>query len=264
MSPSKYEAIGDVAVVTLANPPANLFDAGITGDLEAGLRRAKEEGKRALLIQADGPIFSGGADVNLFAGRSAAEARELFEQVMPLIGAIEDAPFPVIAAVHGLCLAAGLEIALAADLVIAAEGTRFAQVEALIGASTFLGGCYRLAERCGSARALEIVFSGQQYPAETFERWNIINRVVPGDQLRDEALAWAERLAKGPTRAHAVSKRLVHHSLAHGPRETDRFLLDAALSLFETRDMQHGVGLLLSQGSRTFLQNHDDVVFEGK
>ncbi|MEH0421221.1 enoyl-CoA hydratase/isomerase family protein [Streptomyces sp. B21-083] len=264
MSQTKYEAIGDVAVVTLTNPPANLFDSSISDGLEAGLRRAKEEGKRALLIQADGPIFSGGADVNLFAGRSATDARELFGQVMPLIGAIEDAPFPVIAAVQGLCLAAGLEIALAADLVIAAEGTKFAQVEALIGAATFLGGVYRLAERCGSARALEITFSGDQYPAETFERWNIINRVVPGDQLRDESLAWAQRLAKGPTRAHAVSKRLVNHSLAHGPRETDRFVLDAATSLFDTRDMQHGVGLLLSQGSREFLKNHADIVFEGK
>ncbi|MFE1879187.1 enoyl-CoA hydratase/isomerase family protein [Streptomyces diastatochromogenes] len=264
MSHTKYEAIGDVAVVTLANPPANLFDAGITDGLAEGLRRARSEGKRAMVIQADGPIFSGGADVNLFAERTAVEAREMFEEVLPLIGAIEDAPFPVIAAVHGLCLAAGLEIALAADLVIAAEGTRFAQVEALIGAATFLGGVYRLAERCGSARALEIVFSGDQYPAEAFERWNIINRVVPADRLREDALAWAQRLAKGPTRAHAVSKALVHHSLAHGPRATDRYLLDAAIPLFETRDMQHGVGLLLRQGSREFLENHADVVFEGK
>ncbi|MEH0421233.1 enoyl-CoA hydratase/isomerase family protein [Streptomyces sp. B21-083] len=264
MSDIKYEAIDDVAVATLANPPANLFDAGITDGLFEALRRARAEEKRAMVIQAEGALFSGGADVNLFAGKNSVEGRELFEQVMPLIAAIEDAPFPVISAVHGMCLAAGLEIALASDLVIAAEGTRFAQVEALIGAATFLGGVYRLAERCGSARALEITFSGDQYPAETFERWNIINRVVPGDRLQEEALAWAQRLAKGPTRAHAVSKRLVHHSLAHGPRATDGYVLDAATSLFDTRDMQHGVGLLLQQGSREFLKNHADIVFEGK
>ncbi|SHH31360.1 enoyl-CoA hydratase/isomerase family protein [Streptomyces sp. 3214.6] len=264
MSQTKYEAIGDVAVVTVANPPANLFTAGVMEGLSASLRRARDEDKRALVIQADGAVFSGGADVALFKGTSAVQAREIFEEGTALIAAIEDAPFPVIAAVHGLCLAAGLELALASDLIIAAEGTQFAQVEALIGATTFLGGAYRLAERCGSARALEITFSGQQYPADTFERWNIINRVVPAEQLRDEALAWAQRLAKGPTRAHAVTKRLVQYALTHGPREADRFLLDGATPLFDTRDMQHAVDLMLTQGSRKFLQNHGDIVFEGK
>jgi enoyl-CoA hydratase/carnithine racemase len=170
----------------------------------------------------------------------------------------------VIAAVHGMCLAAGLEIALASDLIIAAEGTRFAQVEALIGATTFLGGAYRLAERCGSARAMEITFGGQQYPAETFERWNVINRVVPANELREQAMAWARKLAEGPTQAHAATKRIVHYSLTYGPRQADLYLLDAATPVFATRDMQHAVGLMLSQGAREFMKNHDDVVFEGK
>jgi enoyl-CoA hydratase/carnithine racemase len=264
MSHTKYEAIDDIAVVTLTNPPANLFTAGVMSGLAEGVRRARQESKRAMVIQADGALFSGGADVSLFHGTSPAQARDMFEEGMALVGAIEDAPFPVIAAVHGMCLAAGLEIALASDLIIAAEGTRFAQVEALIGATTFLGGAYRLAERCGSARALEITFGGQQYPAETFERWNVINRVVPANELREQAMAWARKLAKGPTQAHAATKRIVHYSLMYGPRQADRYLLDAATPVFATRDMQHAVGLMLSQGAREFMKNHDDVVFEGK
>ncbi|MFJ3214113.1 enoyl-CoA hydratase/isomerase family protein [Streptomyces flaveolus] len=264
MSHTEYEAIGDVAVVTLTNPPANLFNAGVMDGLLEGVKRAREENKRAMVIQADGALFSGGADVAMFHGTSAAEARVLFGEAMGVIAAIEDAPFPVISAVHGLCLAAGLEIALASDLIIAAEGTQFAQVEALIGATTFLGGAYRLAERVGSARALEITFSGQQYPAETFERWNVINRIVPADQLREQALAWAQALAKGPTQAHAATKRIVQYSLMYGPRQADRYLLDAATPVFDTRDMQYAVGLMRSQGARKFMQNHGDVVFEGK
>lgn len=264
MSRTEYEAIGDVALVTVSNPPANLFTMEIAEGLSSAVQRAQAEGKRAMVVQADGANFSGGADVSLFKDRSAHDARMMFTDGMALIGAIEQAPFPVIAAVHGLCLAAGLEIALAADLIIAAEGARFAQVEALIGATTFLGGVYRLAERCGSARAREITFGGEQYPAEAFERWNIINRVVAADRLRDEALSWAQRLAKGPTRAHAVSKRLVRYSLAHGPREADQYVLDAATPLFETRDMQHAVKRLLTQGSRTFLAEHHTIVFEGR
>jgi enoyl-CoA hydratase/carnithine racemase len=264
MSETKYAVSGDVVVLSLDNPPANLFDNGIVDGLRSGIRRAREEGARALVIQAEGHLFSGGADAHLFADRSAASAREMFEGAMKLIADVEDAPFPVIAAVHGLCLAAGLEIALASDLIIAAEGTEFAQVEARIGATTFLGGAYRLAERCGSARALEIVFGGEQYTAETFERWNIINRIVPAENLREEAMVWARRLAVGPTRAHAVSKRIVQHSLAHGPREADRFVLDAATPLFESRDMQYAVKLMLEKGPRKYFAEHDSVVFEGK
>jgi len=163
-----------------------------------------------------------------------------------------------------MCFAAGLELALACDLIIAAEGATFAQVEAKIGAATFLGGVYRLAERCGPARAKEIVFGAETYDAATFERWNIINRVVPDGDLREAALARAQQLAKGPTRAHAVTKRLLRHALDHGTREADQYLLDVAPGLLESRDMQYAVGLLLTQGARKFIQNHGEVVFDGR
>jgi enoyl-CoA hydratase/carnithine racemase len=188
----------------------------------------------------------------------------MFAEGFRLVDALEDAPFPVIAAVHGMCFAAGLELVLACDLIIAAEGARFAQVEAKIGAATFLGGVYRLAERCGSARAKEIVFGAETYDAAAFERWNIVNRVVPGEDLREAALAWGQQLAKGPTLAHAVTKRLVRHALDHGSRQADGYLLDVATPLLESRDMQYAVDLLLTQGARQFIQNHSGVVFEGR
>jgi enoyl-CoA hydratase/carnithine racemase len=80
---------------------------------------------------------------------------------------------------------------------------------------------YRLAERCGPARAKGIVFGAETYDAATFERWNIVNRVVPGEDLREAALAWGQQLAKGPTLAHAVTKRLVRHALDHSSRQAD-------------------------------------------
>ncbi len=188
----------------------------------------------------------------------------MFAEGFQLVDALEDAPFPVIAAVHGVCFAAGLELALACDLIIAAEGAKFAQVEAKIGAATFLGGVYRLAERCGPARAKEIVFGAETYDAATFERWNIVNRVVPDQDMRDAALAWARQLAKGPTLAHAVTKRLVRHAVDYGSRQADRYILDAASPLLESRDMRYAVDLLLTHGARKFSQNHAEVVFEGR
>src|SRR6476620_40563 len=184
MTESTYQANADVAVLTLSNPPPNLFTLEVGKDIQSGIERARDEGARAMVIQADGAVFSGGADVSLFKDRSLEEASELMIGFMPILAALEDAPFPVIAAVHGICFAAGLELALACDLIIAAGGTQFAQVEALIGATTFGGGVYRLSERCGPARAREITFDASTYGAEEFERWNIVNRVVPGDRLR--------------------------------------------------------------------------------
>jgi len=264
MIETRYEKTGDVAVITMANPPANTFTTELGAGLEGAVRRAVSGQARALVLQADGPLFCGGADVHIFAGTTAGQARDMFAAGFQLINSLEDAPFPVIAAVHGMCFAAGLELALACDLIIAAEGAQFAQVEAKIGAATFLGGVYRLAERCGPARAKEIVFGAETYDAASFERWNIINRVVPDGNLREAALAWAQQLAKGPTRAHAVTKRLLRHALDHGSRPADQYLLDVAPDLLESRDMRYAVDLLLTQGARKFIQNHAEVVFEGR
>lgn len=259
------EFVDDVAIVTTSNLPANTFDESITDGLATALAEAAERKVRAMVIQADGPLFSGGADVNLFHGTSGEQAHEMFTRAFEtVVWAIEAAPYPVIAATHGMCLAAGLEIALASDLIIAAEGTQFAQVEQFIGATTFLGGVNRLTERAGSARAAEIVFSGATYDAETFERWNIINRVVPADELRDSALEWARRLAKGPTAAHAATKDLIRRTADQGVQPADRHLIDTATGLFDSRDMQHAVGLMLEQGPKAFMRNHDDVGFEGR
>ena len=114
------------------------------------------------------------------------------------------------------------------------------------------------------ARAKEIVFGAETYDAATFERWNIVNRVVPDGDLREAALAWAQQLSKGPTAAHAVTKRLLRHALEQGSRPADRYLLDVATPLLESRDMKYAVDLLLTQGARKFIQNHAEVMFEGR
>jgi enoyl-CoA hydratase/carnithine racemase len=264
MTESSYEAAGGVSVLTLSNPPANLFTLKVGQDIRAGVERARDEGARAMVIQAEGAVFSGGADVSLFKDRSLEEARDLMIGFMPILAALEDAPFPVIAAVHGLCFAAGLELALACDLIIAAEGTQLAQVEALIGATTFGGGVYRLSERCGPARAREIAFGADTYSAEQFERWNIINRVVPGDQLGDAALEWAQTLAKGPTAAHAATKKLLRHALANGTRSADGHMSEVVPPLFVGHDMPAAVDYLLTHGVQKFSENHDEIVFTGE
>jgi enoyl-CoA hydratase/carnithine racemase len=257
----RFETSGAFGSLTLANPPLNLFDEELMADLRAAVTQAKQLPLRALLVRAEGKHFSGGADVAIFKGRTATEARQRFTSHLRTIADLEQLPFPTIAAVQGACMAAGLELALACDLIWAASSARFGQVEASIGTTTLLGGVQRLAERAGPSRAREIVYTADQYEAATFERWNIVNRVIADEKLESEAIAFAERLARGATLAFAASKKIVRAYLEGGIRSADTMVDDIAPALFDSADMRDAVQGLLEFGPRGF---HDKVVFHGR
>src|SRR6202158_1363710 len=232
MNKVRFETSGSIGILTLANPPLNLFNEELVEDLRTAVNQAKQLPLRALLVRADGKVFSGGADVSIFKGRTAEEARERFTSHLRTIADLEELPFPTIAAVQGACMAAGLELALACDLIWAASSARFGQVEASIGTTTLLGGVQRLAERAGPSRAREIIYTADQYDAATFERWNIVNKVVPDENLEGEARAFAARLAKGPTLAYAAGKRIVRAYLDGGTRAAERGVAASGPPLF--------------------------------
>jgi len=91
-----------------------------------------------------------------------------------------------------------------------------------------------------------------------------VNRVVPGDRLRGSALEWAQRLAKGPTGAHAATKRLLRHALANGTRSADGYMSEVVPPLFVGHDLSAGVDYLLTHGVQKFRENHDEIVFIGE
>ena len=261
MSKVLFETSGTVGFLTLANPPLNMFDEELIEDLRSAVNQAKQAPIRALLVRAAGKVFSAGADVSTFKGKSSIEARERFTSHLRTIADIEELPYPTVAAVHGLCIAAGMELMLACDLVWASASARFSQAEASIGTTTLLGGVQRLTERAGPARAREIIYTTDQYDAATFERWNIINRVVPDDVLQSETEALVARLARGATVAYATGKKIVRAYLEDGTRRADRLVEEIAPALFETEDMRAGVYGLLEHGSRQF---RDKVTFQGR
>jgi enoyl-CoA hydratase/carnithine racemase len=261
MNKVRIETSGAIGILSLANPPLNLFSEELIEDLRAAVIRVKQLSLRALLVRADGKVFSAGADVTIFKGKSAKQARERFTSHLRTIADLEELPFPTIAAVQGACMAAGLELALACDLIWAASSARLGQVEASIGTTTLLGGVQRLAERAGPARAREIIYSADQYDAATFERWNIVNKVVPDEMLEPETRAFAERLASGATLAYAAGKRIVRAYLEKGIRAADTLVDEIAPALFETADMRAGVDGLLEHGPRQF---RNKVIFQGR
>ncbi len=244
----RYDRDGDVGLITIADPPLNLFGYELANELLAALEEAEGYMIRALVVRADGEVFTGGVDVNVFAGKTPEQAQMFFRDLLTITHKVEDLELPVIASVRGLCLTAGFELALACDIILASEEARFGLVEVVVGLTPAMGGTQRIAERAGSARARELVMTGDVYDAPTLERWNVINRVLPDEKLRDETLLLAKQLAAGPTRANAATKRMVRAYLQHGVRGADDRVGEIAAPLFATEDLQNAVRSFLEEG----------------
>jgi enoyl-CoA hydratase/carnithine racemase len=248
MAKVDFRMEGDVGEIVLADPPLNLFGLELARALTAAAEEARDSGARAVLLRAEGEHFSAGANVEMFIGRDEAAARELLEEFMPAIRRFAEIQVPTIAAVQGLCLAAGLEVALSCDLIWAAEGTQLGLVEAVIGATPFGGGTQRLVARAGAGRAAEAVLTGRTYPAETMRDWGVVNRVVPADDLHAKAREFAARLAAGPTLAHAATKEMIRMTVDSGVAAADAWLPEVGARVMASEDLQNGARTLLEKG----------------
>src|SRR3954468_8319977 len=257
-APIRLERDGNVASMVLSNPPLNLFGDDAWGALVECIDEVERADARALVWRAEGDIFTGGVDVNSFKRvQEEGSASDSFGSLIPVVRRLEELPIPTLALVHGLCLTAGLEISLGCDMLWATESARFGLVEAVVGLTPGAGGTQRMAERAGPARAAEFVMSGGLYDAVTLERWNVVNRVVGDDELLEKGMAFAHRLANGPTKAHGATKRIVRAYLRGGVEEADRVTAEVAGGLFETEDLQNAVRSFLTDGP-------GKATFEGK
>jgi enoyl-CoA hydratase/carnithine racemase len=259
-APVRIERDGDVAVVVLDNPPLNLFTPAVFDAYESAVDElvaltdvGRADRARAVLFEARGKVVSGGVDVTFF--RDIAEGPEparrggdLWARMLRVAQALEDLPVPTIFAAHGLTLTAAFEISLCCDVLLAAERASFGLVEIVVGLTPSMGGPQRLAERAGPARARELIFTGERYPAAVLERWNVVNRVLPDDGFAAAARDYAHRVAAGPTIAHAATKRLVATSVREGARAADALVPEVSGPLFATDDLRGAVASFLSDG----------------
>jgi enoyl-CoA hydratase/carnithine racemase len=230
-----------VATLVLNNPPQNRITAQMSDELAEALNEIGRSDARAVLLRAEGPDFSFGGDITPWPDADMGELRTLFERHMSVFNQFEQLPLPVIAAVQGLCFGGGFELALRADVIFAAESARFGHPEQTLGLVTLLGGIYRVAERAGRSRAFEWALTSEQVPAPTMAAAGVVNRVIADDALIDEASALAERIARGPTRAHATHKALLRTWALGGIAAADEAMLDIAMPLFETEDLKAGL-----------------------
>lgn len=212
-SPVIISSEGPVGIIELARPEKfNALNQQTLEMIHGAIARFETEGEaRAILIRAQGVNFCTGADLVMVGDMDAsvgADPEGGLARGFAALCALENSRLPVIAAVQGLCLAGGLELMLACDVVISAASARFGDQHARYGLIPGGGGSQRLPRIIGLRRALDLFYSARWVDAETAMRWGLVNQVVADDALNGEAMAYCTMLAKRNPEGIALMKRL--------------------------------------------------------
>jgi enoyl-CoA hydratase/carnithine racemase len=232
----------------------NALDDQMVAALNQRLDQAEAAGVRALLVRGEGRGFCAGRDL---AGADPAneDATAILETVFnPLIRRIAAFPAPTFAAVHGACLGVGLGIALACDVVYAADNAKIGSPFAGIGGVPDSGGHFFLASRIGSHRALELIYTGRMLSGTEAAAWGLVNRSMGRSSLVETTRGTARRVAAGPTSALLKSKRLIR-DMEEGRLGLDAILAAEAAAQGEasrSRDYQEGVKAFLEKRPAVF------------
>lgn len=243
--PVLYRVDGAVATLTLNRPEVlNALDEALLHGLHAAVRRAGDDDQvRALIVTGAGRAFSAGADLGVGnAGDGDVDlGARLRERYHPLILAMRELPKPIVSAVNGVAAGAGMSIALAGDVVIAAASAQFLQAFTRIGLIPDAGSTYFLPRYVGEMRARALAILAEKIPAADAERMGLVWKVLPDEALLPYARQVAAQLATRPTRAYALAKRALNASL--GSDLATQLETEAALQreAGRTEDFREGV-----------------------
>jgi len=210
-APLHIDTRDGVAHLRFARPQAlNALDCALGEALaEASARLAEDPAVRVVVLSGEGKAFMSGGDLHFLRSSPVAAVDALIPPVHQAVRTLAEMPKPVIAAIHGAAAGAGMSLALAADVVIAAEGTRLVFAYGDIGTSCDGGMSWHLAHRVGLSRATEIALFGEPLTAQQAFDLGLVMRVVPGDRLLETADMLARRLVQREPRALAHLKALL-------------------------------------------------------
>jgi enoyl-CoA hydratase len=243
-----------VAVISFNRPEKlNAWAWGPTHDLCAIADQLRfDPTVRAVVLRGEGRAFCAGEDlkpdtedvVERHPGRSPAEKVMIsYERAMYCFErwkVVDQLPQPVIAAIHGYCLGAGVELAMLADIRIAATDAIFALPQATLGTQIVGGADLRMVSELGAARTKMLAMTGRRFGAPEAEAWGLVQQVVEPDQLLDTALGLAREIAANAPLAVQGVKRAVNRVAYHGFEETSRFEALASSVLWTSDDVYNG------------------------
>ncbi len=255
-----YNAQREVATITLNRPEArNAFSPGMITLWREFLEKAKaDDAVRAIIITGKGDTFCSGGDIREMAEgklKSWNMKNYLWEGVHRIVLTMEDLDKPVIAAINGAAMGAGLDMALMCDLRVCSDKAKLAESYVMMGLVPGDGGAYFLPRVVGLPKALELLLTGDVLGADEALRIGLVNTVVPHERLVEEATVLAGKIASRPPLAIRMMKRAVYQGLASSLRAHLDYVSSQLALLSETEDHQEAV--------RSFLEKRKPL-FQGK
>ncbi|MBL8485598.1 MAG: enoyl-CoA hydratase family protein [Rhodocyclaceae bacterium] len=253
---------GQVGLITLDRPerknPLTFDSYAELRDLFRGLVHATDV--KAVVVHGAGGNFCSGGDVHEIIGpltrMSMPELLDFTRMTGDLVKAMRACPQPVVAAIDGVCAGAGAMIALASDLRLGTPAARTAFLFTRVGlAGCDMGACALLPRVIGQGRAAELLYTGRAMSAEEGERWGFFNRLCAGDRVLDDALALAGELAAGPTFAHGMTKKMLHHEWALALDEAIEAEAEAQAICMQTGDFRRAYDAFVAKQRPVFEGN---------
>jgi enoyl-CoA hydratase len=206
-----YSVEKDIAIITIDNPPMNPLTAELREQLVAAFDEldSKEDEIRVVILTGRGKAFMAGADIKSFPELTQEKARGRLKEGRQLYLKVEHFERPVICAINGYCLGAGLELAMCCDIRVASSQAQLGQPEINVGVIPGGGGTQRLPRLIGAGRAKELIYTGKFIGAEEAARIGLVNKVTEPDMLMDEAMEMAALIAGKPPLGIRAAKEAI-------------------------------------------------------
>lgn len=241
------ERRGNVEIIRLDAPPLNLLGSAMITALGETFRTAAVDPPRVAVLFCAGA----GADVREMADFDGTQARGFITSLHESCRAIRDLDAPVIAAIDGACLGAHLEVAAACDLRVAAAGSRLGMPEIKVGIPSVIDAWW-LVQICGVGHASSLVFDGEMIDAAEAHRIGLVNRVVPGEALEVEVIAWANRIARFAPAGLAGQKLVLRDWTEEPYREAARRSIERLVAAFESGQAGEAMRAMLERREPRF------------
>lgn len=238
---------GATTTITLNRPEKrNALSLEVMTDLRAALRAAGESDTLAVVLAAEGPVFSAGHNFADMAGADLRKARELFELCTDLMTTIQSIPQPVIAKVHALATAAGCQLVASCDLAIAADTAGFAIPGGKAGLFCHTP-LVAVARSMGRKRALELALTGDVIDAATAADWGLINHAVPADELDAAVADLVARVTRGSAWSRSLGKATFYAQIDRDQASAYDLAVGVMASAALTDDAQEGIAAFLGK-----------------
>lgn len=254
-----YEAIeviqeDGVATITLNRPPMNPLNSQIFKELSQAVDELQVDvSVRAVIITGSGnKAFAAGADVTEMANLTPVEVYSFCQVSRVAFEKIENLGKPVIAAISGLALGGGCELAMCCDLRLAADTAKFGQPEIGLGIIPGAGGTQRLPRLIGVAKAKELIFLGDIIDASVALDLGLVNKVVPSDSLLDEAKKLAKKLASKPVVAMSMAKAAINTGINSDISSALKLEIQCFVTAFASDDRKEGIGAFMEKRKPSF------------